>query len=91
MTRATRSLAVAHDVIASASCVLDEPVDPLDFLAAFPERQRFLWLRDADDEHLAAVGATAMVEAHGDARFADVSGALASLPLAGDAERAVLV
>lgn len=91
MTRATRSLAVAHDVIASASCVIDEPVDPLDFLAAFPERQRFLWLRDADDEHVAAIGATAMVEAHGDARFADVSGALASLPLSGDAEHAVLV
>ena len=91
MTRATRSLAVAHDVIASASCVLDEPVDPLDFLAAFPERQRFLWLRDADDEHVAAVGATAAVEAHGDARFADVSSALASLPLAGDVERSILV
>ena len=91
MTRAVRSVAVAQDVIASVSCALDEPVDPLDFLAAFPERQRFLWLRDADDEHVAAVGATATIEAAGDTRFADVSSALATLPLAGEAERAVLV
>ena len=48
-------LAVAHDVIASASCVLDEPVDPLDFVAAFPERQRFSLAARRDDEHVAAV------------------------------------
>ena len=91
MTRAIRSLAVAPEVIASASCVLDVPVDPLDFLAAFPERQRLLWLRDADDEHVAAVGATAVVEAAGDARFVDAAQALATLPFAGDAGRAVVV
>jgi isochorismate synthase len=91
MTRAVRSAALAHDVIASASCVLDEPVDPLDFLAAFPEPQRFLWLRDADDEHVAAIGATTTLEAAGATRFADVSSALAALPLIGDADGAVLV
>lgn len=91
MSRAARSVALAHDVLGTAACALDFAVDPLDFLAAFPERQRFLWLRDADDEHVAAIGATSVLDATGETRFADVAAALAALPVEGDAARAVAV
>jgi len=92
VSRAARSsVALAREVVGAAACALDDAVDPLDFLAAFPERQRFLWLRDADDEHVAAIGATSVVEAAGDGRFAEVAAALAALPVAGDDAPAVAV
>jgi salicylate biosynthesis isochorismate synthase len=91
MSRVARRSSEASDVVSSASVVLDDAPDPLDFLAAFPDRPRFLWARDVADEHVAAIGAVSRIEATGEARFADVSAALESLPAADLAAGTVLV
>ena len=80
MSRPARSMVAERGVLESASGVLDASIDPLDFLAAHPERRRFFWARDVADEHIAAIGAAATVEGAGPHRFADVAAALAELP-----------
>ena len=67
MSRVARRSSEASDVVSSASVVLDDAPDPLDFLAAFPDRPRFLWARDVADEHVAAIGAVSRIEATGEA------------------------
>jgi len=91
VTRAARSIASAGDIVACATRTLDAALDPVDFLAAFPGRQRFLWARDAAGESIAAVDATATLEAAGDDRFADVARGLADLTAAGSLRDGVLV
>lgn len=90
MSRAARRRE-AREVVASASLVLDGAQDPLDFLAAFPGQRRFLWQRDATDEHVAAIGAVTRIEARGESRFADVLAALDDVPSAQCAPGTVLV
>ena len=91
MSRPARSIAGDGGVLASASRVLDATIDPLDFLAAHPERRRFFWSRDVADEHIAAVGAAATVEGTGSERFAELAAALSALPPAATGQGGVLV
>jgi isochorismate synthase len=91
VSRAAGSVAAVGEIVASAARTVDGALDPLDFLAAFPERQRFLWTRDAAGEAIAAVGAILTIEASGDHRFADVARALAASTVAGPALDGVLV
>jgi isochorismate synthase len=82
---------VADERLASAARTLDRALDPLDFLAAFPGRERFLWARDVTGESIAAVGAVLTIDAVGDDRFSSLVRDVAALPFAPAPIEGVLV